>query len=184
MCDVQIVLVTSKPSKSPAVRNPFEIRDVDIVFVKNLLFWIAKIPSHHTDDANVRIEARGDGEMGRRATQHFFAFAKWRFDCVECHRTNYKERHDSFGFGFRVSRFRLRASSSGLGFGLRFRVILLNSWISDPGLGFILKVADEKWEMENLIDFSSLFACSTTYSLLLAALIGPPRACRSVSACL
>jgi hypothetical protein len=46
--------------------------------------------------------------VGARPAQHFLAFTKGRFDRVEGHRTNYKERHFMIlDFGFQILDFRI-----------------------------------------------------------------------------
>ena len=68
----------------------FKIGGVDVMCVKNLLFFLAKVAADHTDDTNVREETGGDREVGGGAAQHFVKFSKGRFDRVERNRTNYE----------------------------------------------------------------------------------------------
>jgi hypothetical protein len=59
-----------------------------MVLIKHRMLFGAKVTSDYSDDANISEETCGDRKVRGRASQHLFAFTKWRFDRIERDGTN------------------------------------------------------------------------------------------------
>jgi hypothetical protein len=86
LSDVQIVLVTTAPTKRLAVCDSFDVVRVDAATVKNVL--LGEVAAYDGNDTDSREEAGRDRKMRGRTAEHLLRFTKWGFDCVISNRSN------------------------------------------------------------------------------------------------
>jgi len=85
---VHIIVVSASPEERLAVGDDLDIVGVDMMTAENIPFFVAEIIPDHANRIHLSKEACRQPKVRRRTAKDLFPFTKWRFECIEGHRTN------------------------------------------------------------------------------------------------
>ncbi len=86
---VQVPAVLASPEERPSAGHALDVRDVHAAAAHHLELLLAEVVAHGPDDAHIREEGGGKGEVDGGAAEHPLALPERRLDAVEGDRANH-----------------------------------------------------------------------------------------------